>query len=204
MKRFECLRPLMVALSLVLGGGTGAMAQSISQPNASFAPTNGGQGQSFTALVTGTVTQIQVRPRTTTGVFQLRFYNGPNGSGIPSNVGTPAYSQPVALVDQNSNSSGFQTIVLTTPFPVTAGSKYSFVFDVGQLAAAADDPYAGGTMILESGAAASALDAAFGVTFAAAPAAAPVPTMMEWTMILFGFMLASGAVAMVQRRRRGA
>lgn len=41
-------------------------------------------------------------------------------------------------------------------------------------------------------------------TLASVPAPAPVPTMSEWAMILFGTMLAGGAALYVQRRRRAA
>ncbi|WP_298162894.1 IPTL-CTERM sorting domain-containing protein [Brevundimonas sp.] len=37
---------------------------------------------------------------------------------------------------------------------------------------------------------------------APAPPAAPVPTLSEWAMILFGLILASGAAVMIQRRRQ--
>lgn len=39
------------------------------------------------------------------------------------------------------------------------------------------------------------------ITVSAAPAMAPVPTLSQWAMILFGLILAGGAVVMIRRRR---
>lgn len=49
-----------------------------------------------------------------------------------------------------------------------------------------------------------AVDFGFVANFGAAPAPAPVPTLSEWAMILFGLILAGGAAVMVQRRRLAA
>lgn len=86
----------------------------------------------------------------------------------------------------------------------------------GDWAAAYSNPYAGGDAVYLTSGADPALwtstgwtvltfaDFGFVATFGAAPAPAPVPTLSEWAMILFGLMLAGGAVVMVQRRRLAA
>lgn len=197
----RALSGLLVVVSISLVWTAAATAQTIVQ-NVGDTTISGGQagfGQAFTATLTGTVTQIQVRPRSNATVT-MHFYSGP-GSGTNGSVGTPASSQTVNLVDTGSNTSGFQTIVLSTPLPVTAGQQYAFAIDqtLVQFAVASSDPYAGGTMLLVYNAPTfGGADLAFTVTEVAA---APVPTMSEWMMILFGLMLAGGAAFYIQRRQ---
>ena len=59
--------------------------------------------------------------------------------------------------------------------------------------------YAGGQVIDTSGNDQSTRDTFFQVSFGTAPAA--VPTLSEWAMILFGLVLAVGAMIHLQRRR---
>lgn len=84
----------------------------------------------------------------------------------------------------------------------------------GQWRSSSSNPYAGGeAAYINSGAnpalwttgswfVQAAYDWSFVANFNAPPA--PVPTLSEWAMILFGLVLAGGAVVMVQRRRLAA
>ncbi|WP_298162223.1 IPTL-CTERM sorting domain-containing protein [Brevundimonas sp.] len=197
--------PVLVAVvALSLGWTAIASAQTIVQ-NVGDTSTSGGQpgfGQSFTATLTGTVTQIQVRPRSNATVT-MHFYSGP-GSGTDGSVGTPASSQTVNLVDTGSNTSGFQTIVLSTPLPVTAGQQYAFVIDqtIVPFAVSSSNPYAGGSMLGIYNSPFGGVNGPFDLVFTVTEvAAAPVPTMSEWMMILLGLMLAGGAALYIQRRQ---
>lgn len=174
-----------------------ASAQTISQPIGLGATMADGIGQTFTATLTGTVTEIQVRARTN-GVRTIYFFNGA-GSGTLGSHASAVHSQSVTLVDQGSNSAGFQTIVLTTPLPVTAGNVYAFAFDSASLAARSPSAYVGGDTIVGYYMKYPNQDFAFTVTEVATPAT--VPTITEWAMILFGLILAGGAALMIQRRR---
>ncbi len=175
-----------------------AFGQTISQPTGSSQVAGAGLGQSFTATTTGTLTQIQVRPRNTE-VTTVRFYNGAIGSGTNNVVGAPVSSQAVALVNSGSNLAGFQTITLAAPLPIIAGNSYSFVFDSATMALHSN-VYGGGTVLSTFATPVGSLDLVFTATEVAPPAA--VPTLSEWAMILFGLMLAGGAALYVQRRQR--
>lgn len=197
----RALSGLLVVAALSLGWTTVASAQTIVQ-NAADTSAGGGEpgfGQSFTATLTGTVTQIQVRPRSNATVT-MHFYNGP-GSGTAASVGTPALSQTVNLVDTGNDTSGFQTIVLSTPLPVTAGQQYAFVIDqtIVPFALSLSNPYAGGSLLTGYNSPSGGVPFDFAFTVTEVPA--PVPTMGEWMLILFGLILAGGAALMVQNRR---
>lgn len=85
-----------------------------------------GQGQSFTAGQDGVIQTIRVRSVTAVSTT-LHLYAGDNGSGVPGSVGTPLYSQAVELFA--SPTGAFTEMLLSTPFPVTAGSQYNFVLE---------------------------------------------------------------------------
>lgn len=195
----RALSGLLVVAALSLSWTAVASAQTIVQNvgDTSLSGANPGLGQSFTATLTGTVTQIQVRPRSTATVT-MRFYNGA-GSGTTGSVGTPASSQTVNLVDTGSDTSGFQTIVLDTPLPVTAGQQYAFAISVPlvSFAGSSTNSYAPGSRLFAYNSPLTD-DLVFTVTEVAA---VPVPTMSEWAMILLGMMLAGGAALFIQRRR---
>jgi hypothetical protein len=193
---FRHLLAATCAVLIAFAAGS-ASAQTISQPVGIGFIAGAGSGQSFTATLTGTVTQIQVRPRTS-GVRTLYFFNGAGSGTLDSNA-SAVYSQSVTLVDQGSYSAGLQTIVLTTPLPVTAGNVYTFAFDgATSLAAMTPEPYAGGVAIQKYNIQEPSIDIAFTIT-EAAPAS--VPTMTEWAIILFGLILAGGAALAIQRQR---
>lgn len=105
-----------------------AEAQTIGQTSSNFWFSSPGQGQSFTATITGEVTQIQIRPQNSVAQDTLRFYNG-FGSGVVNAAGSPAYTQAVTSVATANDAAPLQTYVLTTPFPIVAGDTYTFVFD---------------------------------------------------------------------------
>lgn len=187
---------LAVVAALSLGWTAAASAQTIVQNAATTNSGVNGLGQSFTATLTGTVSQIQVRSRinaTTT----VNFYNG-TGSGIGGNIGTPVSAQAVTLVDIGDDTTGFQTIVLATPLPIVAGQTYSFAFGgVSAASLTTTDVYAGGSAFNQFNNTLPNSDLAFTVT----EVVPPVPTMSEWMMILFGLGLGGAAVLAVQRRR---
>lgn len=84
----------------------------------------------------------------------------------------------------------------------------------GNWKSSSSNPYAGGDLVFINNGTNTAAwastnwpvitgqDFGFVANFNAAPA--PVPTLSEWAMILFGLVLAGGAAAMVQRRRLAA
>lgn len=179
-------------------------AQTISQPvgNATFGVA--GTGQSFTATLTGVVNRIDVRSRTTGG-GTLYVYNGANGSGNVGAVGAPAYTQAVALTDSGSDAAGFSSIVLTTPFPVTAGSQYSFALSGFALSGTNTNPYAGGTKLDDFAGPSASQDIPFQIFEALAPPApassAAIPTMSEWALISMSSILGLYGIAWLRRRR---
>lgn len=174
-----------------------AFGQTISQLAGTSQLTSAGIGQSFTATTTGTLTQIQVRPRTS-ATTTVRFYNGALGSGTANAIGTPVSSQTVTLIDTGNNLAGIQTITLDTPLPIVAGNSYSFTFDNANMAHATSDVYGGGTLLFNFATTFAGFDLIFTATEVAP---APVPTLSEWAMILFGLALAGGAALYIQRRQ---
>jgi hypothetical protein len=194
------LRALLAGALLALGLWTGlaaaASAQTISQPVGS---TTVGPavfyGTSFTATVTGTVTAIRVRPRSTEATI-LYLYNGSN-TGAFFAAGAFVSSQPVNLVDTGDNTAGFNTFTLLTPLPVVAGNTYAFAFGSGTFARSQQELYPGGAAFI-AGTIPELSDATFEVVQVAA---APVPTLSEWAMILLGLALAGAAAFHLQRRQ---
>jgi hypothetical protein len=152
-------------------------------------------GQSFTATITGEVTQIQVRPRAA-GTDTLYFFNGA-GSGASGSSATAIRTQSVALTDVGAN--GLQTIVLNQPVPVVAGSQYTFAFNGAiSFGAAPNNSYADGNIVFNFNTPVAA-DLVFSVL---QQPPTPIPTLSEWAMILFGVMLAAMAAGHVQRKRQ--
>lgn len=175
-------------------------AQVIGQTSSNFYFGGSGQGQSFTATVTGTITEIRIRPANSTP-DTLRFYDG-EGSGVNNGPGVPIYSQPVTSVAAANNSAPLQSYVLTTPLPIQSGNTYTFIFEntlpwhlrnggnvytAGDYILFYDSPYGDGR------------DIAFQVVQAVTVAA--IPTLSEWAMILFGTILVGGAAVYIQRRQ---
>ncbi|MBU0891768.1 MAG: IPTL-CTERM sorting domain-containing protein [Gammaproteobacteria bacterium] len=183
----------------------GLRAQTISQP-AGIAAFGAGTatGQSFTATLTGVVNRIDVRSRTTGG-GTLYIYNGANGSGTVGVAGAPAYTQAIAMTDSGSDAAGFSSIVLTTPFPVTAGAQYSFAVSGFSVSGTNTNPYAGGDKLDDFAGPAGGQDISFQLFEAlAAPtpaSSAAIPTMSEWALIAMSSMLGMLGMAWVKRRR---
>ncbi|AFY81174.1 choice-of-anchor D domain-containing protein [Oscillatoria acuminata] len=106
------------------------------------------QGQSFTAHENGTINEIAVF---ISGIFNgnLLIYNSDNGSGIGSTKGTPAYEQTGVLLPDGM---AWKTVTLDTPYTVTSGETYSFIFEgLGSFSFADTDVYAGGSYIFNYG-----------------------------------------------------
>ena len=179
-------------------------AQTISQPVGTATYGVAGTGQSFTATLTGVVNRIDVRSRTTGG-GTLYIYNGANGSGTVGVVGAPAYTQAVALTDSGSDAAGFSSIVLTTPFPVTAGSQYSFALSGFALSGTNTNPYAGGTKLDDFAGPSPNQDIPFQIFEALAPptaaTSAAIPTMSDLALISISAILGLFGVAWLSRRR---
>ncbi|WP_298159444.1 IPTL-CTERM sorting domain-containing protein [Brevundimonas sp.] len=183
--------------ALWTGMATQASAQTIASPDANPFVTNSisFQGQSFTATVTGTVTRIRVRPGAAQNTT-LYLYNGAN-TGAFNAAGAFVSSQAVSLTDRTGG--GFDEFVLGTPLPVTAGSTYAFAFGSSTLTRNNDvNSYPGGAWFA-NGDMVQAQDLIFEVVQVAA---APVPTLSEWAMILLGLALAGAAAVHLQRRAR--
>ena len=94
---------------------------------------------------------------------------------------------------------------------VTSGATYALAIEktvageTGSIEWVLGDNYAGGVPIFYDPATTNwidnpSFDAVFSATFVAA--AAPVPTMSEWAIIILGTMLAGGAALYIQRRKQ--
>ncbi|RYE42378.1 MAG: hypothetical protein EOP24_32975 [Hyphomicrobiales bacterium] len=188
-----------VAVSFLLLGNS-AQAQTISQLRKNAYAPGPMTGQSFTATVTGEITAISVADEDGASVT-LQIYDGDTGSGIAGGVGNPVYSQPVILNASAMNA--VQRIDLATPFPVVAGSKYSFVFSGSlRLHAWSSDDYPGGTLIVDYGTPNVGYDLAFQIYERAAPippSTTSVPSSSLWSLMGGSLMI---AVITAARRRR--
>lgn len=178
----------------------GLHAQTISQPVGIAAFGAGSAtGQTFTATLTGVVNRIDVRSRTT-GAGTLHLYTGANGSGTIGVAGAPAYTQAINMTDAGSDAAGFSTLVLTTPFPVTAGLQYSFVVSGFSVSGTNTNPYAGGVKLDNFAGPSAVQDISFQIFEAPVSSIASVPTMSQWALFSMAFLLAVlGAVRMVPR-----
>ena len=177
-----------------------AVAQIIGQTSSNFWYSNQGQGQSFTATITGEVTQIQIRPQNSVAQDTLRIYNG-FGSGVINAPGIPAYTQTVTSVATPNDAAPLQTYVLTTPFPIVSGNTYTFVFDDTIPRHSSTEAFSGGNYFFGYNNYYGNRDIAFQVTQQVSAPVAAVPTMSEWAMIFFGVMLAGWAAFYIQQRR---
>jgi hypothetical protein len=138
-------------------------------------------GQTFTANSSGDVTLLTVKTGATTanpgGLSTLRICNGVQTTA--SCIATPTYSQIISIpVSLNT----VVSIPLSTVFPVTAGSQYTFVITSGGnvvLRANSTDVYAGGNAINTSGTLAPA-DLYFAYTVSAPDYIASDATTEMW------------------------
>lgn len=112
---------------LVLGGASAASAEEIVIENVSTDPEITGLsicndeeiGQSFTATASGSITTISVIRSASAVTATLNIYEG---EGLTE----PAASQQVDFPDIVAD---WSTFSLDSPYPVTAGSQYTFAFD---------------------------------------------------------------------------
>ena len=181
---------------------TAAWAQTISVTDTSSGAFGSAViGQSFTATLTGTVTSINVQSNNST-TSTLLMYNGASGSGLTT-IGTPAYIQPGVTLTA-AGEGVWQTINLTTPFPVVAGASYTFLLDGGIADISLygnSNAYAGGTFVGgDYGRVLAFLDLAFQI-FEVVPAPASVPTLSEWALLLLAGGLALVGYRALRRRR---
>lgn len=185
------LRSVAAALLFSLAPVFG-IAQTISQPIDTGSGNGGSVGQSFVATLTGYVVAIDVREGLSDHITTLHFYNGANGSGVPGAVGAPALSIPGVTLTRVVSGGSFSHITLTTPFPVVAGTSYSFVFDSVGLFAPGGNLYANGTTLLNYATPSGGQDLAFQVfevasadlqvSQTASIAAAPVGTTISYAV----------------------
>lgn len=122
------------------------LAQSTDNGSAVGSP---GTGQSFVAPSTASISRIAVRPQDPFS-GTLHIYTGGAGSGTPGAVGSPAYSQAGVSLANTTSGGAWRTVVLTTPFPVTAGNSYTFIFartGFPAFYANSTNPYANGNAI---------------------------------------------------------
>ncbi len=120
--------------------------------------------------------------------------------------GSPIWTGPTVDVTPGA----YASYTFSPDLTVTSGETYALVVEKtvageeGSLEWVFSDEYAGGVPIFYSAMTTSwignsSLDAVFSATFLSA--AAPVPTMSEWAMIILGTMMAGGAALYIQRRR---
>ena len=138
------------AVLLALFMSLPACAQMVSQTtniNAWYPAPN--SGQSFTATATAQITKISVRPQSALN-GNLLIYNGSAGSGAIGAIGSPAYSQSGVSLAATTSTGPLRDIVLTTPFPVTAGNTYTFILQgTNDFFISPGNLYAGGGILLE-------------------------------------------------------
>lgn len=120
--------------------------------------------------------------------------------------GSPIWTGPTVDVTPGA----YASYTFSPDLTVNSGETYALVVEKtvageeGSLEWVVPDEYAGGVPIFYSTTTTSWIDnsffdAVFSVTFVSA--AAPVPTMSEWAMIILGTMMAGGAALYIQRRR---
>lgn len=188
---------MIVALTtaLLFGFCGQAAAQTITQYQGNASTSDPAQGQSFTATVTGTWTELQVRARFASDAT-LHVYAGA-GSGVDGEVGEPIFSQEVSLQAFENGGPGVQTIILDQAVPIEAGEVYSFSLEGSFLSLWLDDIYPGGSYISNFNTQDPSADLVFGIV--QEPVA--IPTLSEWAMILLAMSLAvAGYVVLSQRR----
>ena len=189
----------LAAAAAVIGAGAPAAAAVIEQD---VGPLNvaGGQGlgQSFVWSTSAPLGVVTVQSTTLMNVT-LRLYNGVHTC---DNSGGEIYTQTANPLSANVYSS----IILTTPQALVNGNTYTFcVFREGGGTTAlayswTTNAYAGGTLIADGliDMFSNGSDLKFQLDV---PPPAPVPTLTEWAMILFGVSLAGLAALFIRRRQ---
>lgn len=144
--KFKLITALLLSLASL--PSVAQLVSQLSGPSNDWVYSTVGLGQSFTAPASANIRRISVRPLSNfTG--SLHIYNSAAGSGVPGGVGIPAYTESGISLVGGGDSDPLQDIVLTTPFPVIAGSSYSFVFgDEAQMFSNRFNPYIGGSVLV--------------------------------------------------------
>jgi hypothetical protein len=134
-----------------------AAAQWLNQPlDNGNAVLSAAVGQSFVAPASLSIGRIAVRPGLPLS-GTLYLYTGAVGSGVDGGVGSPVYTQTGVSLAGSSGGGPWRSVVLSTPFPVTAGSSYTFMLaaDAGPPAPEyfmeTSNPYPGGTVVANYG-----------------------------------------------------
>ncbi len=118
-------------------------------------------GQSFTATSTGLLTEMRLRVMSDYNDKEIYFYDGPSGSGQSGQLGTPIYTEANVTLTASAPD-GWTTVTLGTPLPVVEGNQYSFVVSGATSFLFHDeDPYAGGSSIVQYGQNVAGNDLAF-------------------------------------------
>lgn len=120
---------------------------------------------------------------------------------------TPIWTGPTVDVTPGA----YASYTFSPNLTVTSGATYALAIEktisgeTGSIEWVFSDDYAGGVPIFYDPATTTwidnpSLDAVFSATFVSAAAA--IPTMSEWAMIILGTMLAGGAALYIQRRKQ--
>lgn len=190
-------------LLVLFTGTTSALAQLISHESNTIGSVNAIHiGQSFVAPSSTDLSRISVRPA---GAFAgtLHIYNSANGSGVFGLVGAPAYTQLGVNLAATTAGGALRDVVLTTPFPVTAGQPYTFVFEgAGNFFANTANPYLAGEAMTHFSDNFLVLnfDLAFQVWGPSPASPASIPTVSEWGLIALSCILAVFGLARMRRR----
>lgn len=119
----------------------------ISQPYGTWNNNSGGHGQSFTAPISGYLTSISFKVQGNSSGRKIHFYNSGTGSGAAWSLGSPIYTENNVSFTHSSGGYYWTNVTLTTPIPVTAGSKYAFVIEGSSHVYYYNNQYSGGEFI---------------------------------------------------------
>lgn len=201
---------------LSLAYGSTAMAQSITLDTGLTPASSSFRGQMFDVSATNsiTVTSFSVQFGTT-GAGAVRVWGRPG-----THVGFETNQTGWTLLGAGTTTGGsLQAIALTTTPSISAGQTYAFHIEGDSTLFYRTPPVGtalGGTIASDANVAIRAgqgLQGAFSanrvspralagsMTYSLPVTAAPVPTLSQWALILFGAILAGGAALYVQRRR---
>ena len=209
----NCLATFLALLSLAYGST--AMAQSITLETGFTPASSSFKGQMFDVSATNsiTVTSFSVQFGTT-GAGAVRVWGRPG-----THVGFETNQTGWTLLGTGSTTGGsLQPIALTTTPSIPAGQTYAFHIEGASALfyRTAVGSVVGDTIASDANVAIRAgqgLQGAFSanrvspralagsMTYSLPVTAAPVPTLSEWALILFGVILAGGAALYIQRRR---
>lgn len=195
------LLPVFFLLFLMTGNGqTCTINQPLSSSSTISSPLGGAdteKGQNFLACGTGVITAVsfEIGSITTVGNTVLTISTGSttNGGG---------YTQTV-----NVATTGVLNIPLATPFPVIDGNQYAISLAEDGFPARfhmrfqRSDVIPNSAAFSNNGTISTAVDCAFSVTITApVVATAPIPTMSQWGLLIFGLLIMNLSIFYVHRR----